>query len=121
MSEQQDHLQATPEQKPRSGYGRLRGRHRALIAEHEALSKDYFTLLDKQEALQRDVDNLLAQHERLMKAAKAPPPATNWFESANRTLAQLAANPDPRAVQVFVAALAALQTRVGPIVMRTPL
>ena len=48
MSEQQNHVQATPEQqKPRSGYGRLRARHRSLISEHETLQRDYFDLQDK--------------------------------------------------------------------------
>jgi hypothetical protein len=84
-------------------------------------SCNYFALLDPQAALQRDVDNLLAQHDRLMKAAKATPQAAAWFESANLTLAQLAQDPDPRAVQIFVAALAQLQSRVSPIVMRTPM
>ena len=69
----------------------------------------------RQRELQADVDRLLTQHQRLMQSAKAPPPATNWFEGANLTLARLAANPDPRAVQIFVAALAQLQTCVGPI------
>ena len=63
--------QANGEQpKPRSGYARLRNRHRALIADKEELQRDYFALLDQQAALQRDVDNLLAQHDRLMKAAR---------------------------------------------------
>ena len=69
----------------------------------------------------RDVDRLLEQHRRLMQDAKAPPAAVDWFEGATMTLAQLAANPDPRAVQVFVAALAQLQSRISPIVARTPL
>ena len=76
----------------------------------------------RQAALQRDVDNLLAQHQRLMQSAKIPQPAAaNWFEGANHVLAQLAQSPNPRAVQVFVAALAQLQSRISPIVARTPM
>jgi hypothetical protein len=41
--------------KPRSGYARLRVRHRSLIAEHEALKTDYEALQIEQEALQKDV------------------------------------------------------------------
>lgn len=113
--------EAAPEQlRKSSGYRRLQVRHRALITDHESLKADHAALLDQQLELRADIDRLLEQHGRLMQNAKATP-ATNWFEGANLTLAQLAANPDPRAVQIFVAALAQLQTRIGPIVMRTPL
>ena len=125
MTEQQDVQEQTPSepaaQRPRSGYARIRLRHHKLIEVHEALKNDYEALQIEQEALQRDVDRLLEQHRRLMQAAKAPPQAVNWFEGANMVLAQLAASPDPRAVQIFVAALAQLQSRVSPIVARTPL
>ena len=119
MSEQQ---QVTPEQpkKAGSGYRRLQNRHRALISDHEALKNDYEAMQIETEALQRDVESLLEQHRRLMENVRSPN-AVPWFEGANLTLAQLAANPDPRAVQIFVAALAQLQSRVGPIVARTPL
>ena len=118
MSEQQDHLQATPEQ-PRksSGYRRLQVRHRALIAEHDALLSENAALTYQQEQLQQDIDRLLEQHGRLMQNAKATP-ASNWFEGANLTLAQLAAAPEPRALQVMTAALAGLQQRLAQIIMR---
>jgi hypothetical protein len=114
---------APPESVPKksSGYRRLQARHRSLIAEKEALQRDYYALLDQQASLQRDVDNLLAQHQKLMKASKSPSAPAAWFDGANLTLAQLAADPDPRAVQIFVAALAQLQSRLSPIVARTPL
>ena len=55
----------------------------------------------------------------LMQNAKAPN-APNWFERAKLTLAQLGQT-QTLAVQIFVAALAQLQTGVGPIEMRTPI
>jgi len=102
--------------KPRSGYARLRSRHKALISEHETLQKDYFALLDQQTALQKDVDNLLAQHQRLMQTAKAPaPPAANWFEGAKQTLSQLAADPDQKAIDIMTSSLAALLHKLAQI------
>jgi hypothetical protein len=35
------------EPKARSGYGRLRNRHHRLIAEHEALRSEYYTVLEE--------------------------------------------------------------------------
>ena len=134
MSEQQqatltpEQLHETPQtpgqpDKPKSsGFQRMKARHHRLISEHEALKTDYEALQIEQEALQRDVDSLLEQHRRLMSAAKqATGPQVPWFEGANLSLAQLAANPDPRAVEIFVTALAQLQSRISPIVARTPL
>jgi chromosome segregation ATPase len=123
MSEQQTvQPEAVTEQHKRagSGYRRLQNRHKRLIEEKEELQRDYFVLLDQQAALQKDVERLLQEHRRLMENVRSPS-AVPWFEGANMTLAQLAMNPDPRAVQVFVAALAQLQSRVSPIVARTPL
>ena len=120
MSDQQQATSGQP-RKAGSGYRRLQNRHRTLISDHEALKNDYEALQIEQESLQKDVERLLTEHRRLMQNAKAPPPAVNWFEGANLTLAQLAANPDPRAVQVFVAALVQLQSRISPIVARTPI
>ena len=110
-----------PKRKTGSGYRRLQNRHRALIADHEALLVENAALTYQQQQLQQDIDRLLEQHGRLMQNARAPSQAQSWFESANLVLAQLAANPDPRAVQIFVAALAQLQVRLNPIVARTPL
>lgn len=101
---QQVEICSDGEKRPRSGYGRLRIRHRTLIADHEAMKADYQALQIEQEALQKNVDRLLAEHKRLMQSVRTP--SANWFEGANQTLAQLAANPEPRAVQIFVAALA---------------
>jgi uncharacterized protein (DUF3084 family) len=114
--------EAAPEQ-PRksSGYRRLQTRHRALIGDHEALQRDYYALLDQQRELQADIDRLLEQHGRLVQTVKAPPQASNWYETANLTLAQLAVAPDPQAVRIFVSALVQLQSRISPIVARTPL
>jgi len=105
--------------KARSGYARLRNRHRDLIAAHEDLQKDYCSLLDQQAALQRDVDNLLAQHQRLMQSAKAPtPPAANWFEGAKKTLSQLAAEPDEKSIDIMTSSLATLLQRLAQIRLR---
>ena len=108
------------ERKKSSGYRRLQVRHRSLIEQNESLQRDYCALLDQQTELQADIDRLLEQHGRLMQNAKGTP-AANWFQFANLMLAQLAANPDPRTVQIFVSALAQLQARLSPIVARTPL
>ena len=65
MSEQQAAMQSRPvpnangqepvaEQKPRSGYARLRSRHRSLIAEHETLKTDYEALQIEQESLEAE-------------------------------------------------------------------
>jgi hypothetical protein len=109
-----------PERK-KSGYRRLQARHRTLITEHEALKSDYEQQQIEVEALQKDIEKLLEQHRRLMQTVKAPSRPTPWFEGANLTLTELAASPDPRAVQVFVQALAQLQSRISPIVARTPI
>ena len=101
----------TPQPKGSSGYRRLQGRHRNLIAEFEALKSDYEGLQIEQEALQRDVGRLLEQHKRLMANARAPQPQPNWFEGANLVLSQLAANPDPQACKVMEAALVGLLQR----------
>lgn len=110
--------EATSEQ-PRksSGYRRLQVRHRTLIEQNESLQRDYYALLDQQRELQQDVDRLLAEHQRLMQRAKAPSPK-GWFEGANLSLAQLAAAPEPRALQVMTAALAGVQQRLAQIIMR---
>ena len=98
----------------------MQRRHHELIAERDALLAENAALTYQQQQLQQGIDRLLEQHGRLMQNAKATP-ASNWFEGANLTLAQLAANPDPRAVQIFVAALAQLQVRLNPIVARMPI
>jgi hypothetical protein len=103
-----------PESKPKShGYGRLRARHHRLIAEHESLKADY-------EAQQIEIGRLLAEHKRLMAAVRSPQQVAQvpWFEGANQVIAQLAANPEPRALQVMTAALAGIQQRLAQIIMR---
>ena len=97
--------------RPRSGYGRLRLRHRALIA--ELAERD-----EREAELQQSIDRLLEQHKRLMQTVRAPAAATPWFESANLILAQLSEAPEPRALQVMTAALAGLQQRLAQIIMR---
>jgi hypothetical protein len=91
-----------------------------LKEEKESLERDYYALLDQQAALQKDVDNLLEQHGRLMQSARAPAPASNWFEAAHLVLNQMAVNPDLRTTQVFAGALATLQTKLAAIVSRIP-
>src|SRR6478672_9646087 len=85
--------------KPKSGYARLRNRHRDVIAMYEALRNDHETLRAAYEQLEGDVQRLLEQHTRLMQAARNP----NWPEMANEALAQLAAHPNPAAVQMTAA------------------
>ena len=104
-----------PGLKKSSGYRRLQGRNRNLIAEHEALKAEHQGVLAEQETLQADIDKLLQQHQRLMQSARTPQP---WFEGANQVLAQLAAAPDQRSLQVMTAALAGLQQRLAQIIMR---
>jgi hypothetical protein len=108
------------QQKPRSGYARLRVRHRSLIAAHQQLTREHQELLDSQAALQGDIDRLLKEHRRLMQNAKTGGPVQPWFESANKVLAQLAVAPEPRALQVMTAAVASIQQRLAQIIMRVP-
>jgi hypothetical protein len=54
-----------------------------------------------------------AAREALQRMTQRP-----WFESANQVLAELAAAPDTRALQVMTAALAGLQSRLAQIIMR---
>jgi hypothetical protein len=56
--------------RPRSGYARLRNRHRDLIELYENLMKDHTALTAKHEELQLDVQRLLEQHTRLMQAVR---------------------------------------------------
>jgi hypothetical protein len=77
-------------------------------------------LLDQQAALQADVERLLAEHRRIVETARAPSPASNWFESAHLVLNEMATRPDLRTTQVFAGALATLQTKLAAIVSRLP-
>jgi hypothetical protein len=77
--------------------------------------KDHAALTAKHEELQLDVQRLLEQHTRLMQAVRSGP---NWAEMANDTLTQLAANPNPAALQGTAAALAQLQNHLAAIVAR---
>jgi uncharacterized protein (DUF3084 family) len=106
--------------RPRSGYGRLRIRHRDLIADHEALKAEHRELLAAQSDLQGSIDRLLEQHKRLMQSVRSPAAPQPWFEGANQVLAQLSATPEPRALQVMAAALAGIQQRLAQIIMRVP-
>ena len=98
-----------------SGYRRLQGRHREIIELYENLMKDHAALTAKHEELQLDVQRLLEQHTRLMQAVRSGP---NWAEMANDTLTQLAAHPNPAALQGTAAALAQLQNHLAAIVAR---
>jgi hypothetical protein len=91
---------ATQADRPKSGYARLRLRHKALI-------QDYSTL-------RHDTEALLQAHAKLMssRADHAPP----WHQSASRILDLLELEPDLRSMQVFAAALAQLETRLTKVV-----
>jgi uncharacterized protein (DUF3084 family) len=115
---QQIDMAPAPGPKKSSGYRRLQVRHRELIGAHEALKAEHQGLLADQQSLQADVDKLLQQHRRLMETARAPQPQQPWFESANQVLAELAAAPDQRSLQVMTAAIAGLQQRLAQIIMR---
>jgi molybdenum-dependent DNA-binding transcriptional regulator ModE len=71
-SEQEQPTQSSSD-RPRSGYARLRNRHRDLIELYENLMKDHTALTAKHEELQADVQRLLAQHARLMQAVRSGP------------------------------------------------
>jgi hypothetical protein len=95
--------------RPKSGYARLRVRHRALIEKHEALKAELAERGEREAELQQSIDRLLEQHRRLMSEVRAP--GGNWFEGANLTLSQLAANPEPQACKIMEAALVGLLQR----------
>jgi hypothetical protein len=97
----------TPTRKS-SGYRRLQGRHKELIAIHENLQAEH-------DALREDVERLLEQHKRLLGAVKSGP---SWPDLANNTLSTLEAAPDPRGLQAVAASLAQLQSRLAQIVAR---
>ena len=101
--------------KPKSGYARLRNRHRDVIAMYEALRNDHETLRAAYEQLEGDVQRLLDQHARVMQAVRSGP---SWAEMANDALTQLAAHPNPGALQGTAAALAQLQNHLAAIVAR---
>ena len=101
--------------RPSSGYSRLRNRHRELIAAHEALRNDHEVLRAAYAQLEGDVQRLLEQHTRVMQAVARGP---NWPEMATEALAQLAAHPNPAALQGTAAALAQLQNHLAAIVAR---
>jgi hypothetical protein len=105
--------------RPRSGYARLRVRFHAVIESNKALQAELVERDEREAELQQSIDRLLEQHKRLMQTVRAPQSAQpNWFEGANQTLAQLAAAPDPRALQVMTAALAGIQQRLAQIILK---
>jgi hypothetical protein len=112
---------SSPHPKGSSGYRRLQGRHKALIAQHEALKREHGELLAEQETLQSDIDKLLQQHQRLMQTVREPQPQPNWFEGASLIIGQLAANPDPQACKLMEATLVALLQRTIALGSRVPL
>jgi hypothetical protein len=57
--------------RPRSGYARLRNRHRDLIGMHERLQEDYAHLTRAHEELEAAFSELLAIHERLLGDLRA--------------------------------------------------
>ena len=61
---------ATEQPKARSGYGRLRNRHRALIAENDELQADYFRLLDAQKVLRAECAQWKNMYMELMADLK---------------------------------------------------
>jgi hypothetical protein len=73
MQEPSEQEQPASRGKPRSGYARLRNRHRDLIELYERLMRDHTLLTAKHEELQADVQRLLAQHARLMQAVRSGP------------------------------------------------
>jgi hypothetical protein len=97
--------------RPRSGYARLRVRHHAVIEANKALQAELAERDEREAELQQSIDRLLEQHRRLMSEVRTPQPASNWFEGANQTLAQLAANPEPAACKIMEAALVGLLQR----------
>jgi len=101
--------------RPSSGYSRLRNRHRELIAAHEALRNDHEVLRAAYAQLEGDVQRLLEQHTRVMQAVRSGP---SWPEMAAEALEQLAARPNPSALQGTAAALAQLQNHFAAIVAR---
>ena len=106
--------EAPPEPVPRksSGYRRLQVRHRTLIEQHEALKAELAERDQIESELQASIERLLEQHKRLMQTVRTPQPQQPWFEGANQVLAQLAVDPDQRALQVMTSALAGLQQRL---------
>jgi vacuolar-type H+-ATPase subunit D/Vma8 len=117
MDEQPEPIQADAEPKKSSGYRRLRFRHRALIEQHEALQAEHQELQAEHAAMEAEIER--AAREAFSRLAQAP--QKPWFETADQILAQVEINPDRRAIQTFVAALASLQQRASDaIVMRMP-
>jgi hypothetical protein len=57
--------------RPRSGYGRLRLRHRHLIGPHERLQEDYAHLKRDHEQLEKSFSELLALHDGLLSDLRA--------------------------------------------------
>ena len=57
--------------RPRSGYARLRNRHRDLIGLHERLQEDYAHLKRDHEQLEKSFSELLALHDGLLSDLKA--------------------------------------------------
>jgi hypothetical protein len=71
--ETQEPQQSAPSNpdRPRSGYARLRNRHRDLIGMHERLQEDYAHLKRAHEELEAAFSELLAIHERLLGDLRA--------------------------------------------------
>jgi hypothetical protein len=57
--------------RPRSGYARLRNRHRDLIGMHERLQEDYAHLKRDHEQLEKSFSELLALHDGLLSDLRA--------------------------------------------------
>ena len=57
--------------RPRSGYARLRNRHRELIGMYERLQEDYAHLKRDHEQLEKSFSELLALHDGLLSDLKA--------------------------------------------------
>jgi predicted nuclease with TOPRIM domain len=99
----------------KSGYARLKGRHRAVIAELSALKDDYEQQQIEVAALQKDIERLLAEHRRLMANVKAP---ADWFSGAKVALSQLAQSRDEAAISTMTSALGTLLQRLAQIRLR---
>jgi hypothetical protein len=90
-----------------------------LIAQHQMLQQRQIELIDQQRSLQADIDRLLKEHQRLMQAAKSIP-QSNWFEGAGAVLSQIAASPDPAAINIMQTSLIGLLQRLTQIRGATP-
>jgi hypothetical protein len=117
--------EVVPVTRKSSGFQRMKGRHQKLIAEHEALNADYSSLLEEHAQLKKEhevlrlvSDKLLGRLEALQRRNGSTPAQRPWFEDADRALASLAVNPDPKSLHIMTSAVAGIQARLSQIILR---